>query len=76
MTIMTELPLDKELLCYLRKRDSVPISHEDGTWYPFVRDFPVGKTELPEFDIGKNDYIRILINQGSKSADLYELIAE
>ncbi len=76
MAIMTELPLDKELLCYVRKRDSVPISLTDGTWFPFVRDFPAGKTELPEFDIGKNDYIRIFFNQGNKSAEMFELIPE
>jgi hypothetical protein len=74
MAIMTELPLDKELLCYVRKRDSVPISLEDGTWFPYIRDFPAGETYLPEIEIDKNEYIRIFLNEGKNLAEKYELI--
>jgi hypothetical protein len=76
MSIMTELPLDKELLCFVKKRDAVPISPSDGTWYPFVQDFPSGKTLLPEIEIDKNDYIRIFFGDGRKSAESYQLIPE
>jgi hypothetical protein len=74
MAIITELPLDKELLCYVRKRDSVPISLGDGTWFPYVRDFPAGETSLPEIEIDKNEYIRIFLSEGKKYAEMYELI--
>jgi len=76
MAIMTELPLEKELLVYVKKSGSVPISLEDGTVYPFVRDFPTGKTVPPEIEIDKNEFIRIFFNNGKKSAQHYELIPD
>ncbi|MEH7250778.1 beta-mannanase [Neobacillus niacini] len=76
MSIMTELPLDKELLCYVRKRGSVPISKEDGTYFPFIQDFPAGKTQLVEMEIAQNEFIRVFFSQGKKSAEIYELIPD
>jgi hypothetical protein len=76
MSIMTEIALDKELLVYVKKIGSVPISIDDGTVYPFVRDFPAGKTEQPEIEIGKDEYIRIFFSNGRKSAEIYELIPQ
>jgi hypothetical protein len=76
MSIMTETALDKELLVYVKKIGSVPISIDDGTMYPFVRDFPAGKTEQPEIEIGKDEYIRIFFSNGRKSAEIYELIPQ
>jgi hypothetical protein len=76
MSIMTELPLTKELLVYVRKKGSMPISIDDGTIYPFVRDFPSGKMQQPEIEIDKNDYIRIFFSNGRKSAQDFELIPE
>jgi hypothetical protein len=76
MSIMTEFPLDKELLVYVKKRSGVPVSVDDGTVYPFVRDFPSGKTLSPEIEINKDEYIRIFFSNGKKSAEMYELIPE
>jgi hypothetical protein len=76
MSIMTELPLDKELLVYVKKSGSVPISIDDGTLFPFIRDFPSGRTVPPEIEINKNEYIRIFFSNGRKSAQNFELIPE
>ncbi|WP_142305355.1 beta-mannanase [Neobacillus jeddahensis] len=76
MSIMTELALDKDLLVYVKKRGAPPLSIEDGTVYPFVRDFPAGKTMQPEIVVGKEEYIRIFFSNGRKSAESFELIPE
>ncbi|MDQ1144299.1 hypothetical protein QE429_001126 [Bacillus sp. SORGH_AS 510] len=76
MCIMTELPLDKELLVYVKKSGGVPVSVEDGTVYPFVRDFPSGKTLPPEIEINKDEYVRIFFSNGKNSAEMYELIPD
>ena len=74
MSIITELPLDREMLCFVKKRDAVPNSLDDGTWFPFVHDFPVGETVLPEIELDRNEFIRIFFNKGRQSTDIYELI--
>ncbi len=74
--IITELPLDKELLVYVKKSGGVPVSIDDGTVYPFVRDFPAGRTVPPEIEIDKNDYLGIFISKGMQAAQKYELLAE
>jgi hypothetical protein len=76
MSIMTELPLGKELLVYVKKSGGVPVSIDDGTVYPFVRSFPSGKTAPPEIEIDKNEYIKIFLSKGMQAAQKYELIAE
>ncbi|MFP5116363.1 beta-mannanase [Bacillaceae bacterium C204] len=76
MSIMTELPLEKELLVYVKKSGGVPVSVDDGTVYPFVREFPSGKTVPPEIEIDKNEFIRIFFSNGKKSAQSYELIPQ
>lgn len=76
ISIMSELPLDKEVLVYVKKHGSIPNSIDDGTVYPFVRDLPSGKSVQPEIEIDKNEYIRIFFSNGRKSAYDYELIPE
>jgi len=76
MSIITELPLEKELLVYVKKSGGVPISIDDGTVYPFVREFHSGKTIPPEIEIDKHEFIRIFFSDGKKSAQSYELIPQ
>jgi hypothetical protein len=76
MSIRTELELDKNLLVYVKKTGSVPMSIEDGTVFPFIRDFAPGNTELLDKDIGKDEYIRIFFSNGRKAAENFELIPE
>ncbi len=74
MSIMTEIPLEKELLVYVKKRGSTPTSIEDGTQFPFIRDFASGENEQPEIEIDKDEYIRIFFSNGKQSAQSFELI--
>ena len=74
ISITTELPLDRDLLCVIKKRDTIPNSLDDGTWFPFVQDFPVGKTELAEMEMDKNEFISVFFSKGKQSTDIYELI--
>lgn len=76
MSIMAEQELNKDLLVYVKKRGGPPASVEDGTVYPFVRDFPAGKSVPPEIEIEKDEFIRIFFNNGKQSAQFYELIPE
>ncbi|MFZ7943782.1 hypothetical protein [Neobacillus sp. 19] len=76
MTIDTELPIDKELLVYVKKSGGLPGSPEDGTVYPFVRGFSAGKTVLPEIEIEKNEFLAIFFNNGKNLAQKYELIPQ
>ncbi|WP_160722757.1 hypothetical protein [Bacillus sp. USDA818B3_A] len=76
ITIISELPIDKEQLVYVKKRGSIPLSVDDGTIYPFVRDFSSGKTVLPEIEINKHEFIQIFLSKGKQTAQIYELIPE
>lgn len=76
MAIMTELPFEKDLLVYVKKSGGMPSSLEDGTVYPFVRDFPAGKTVSQEIEIDKNEFIRVFFSSGKNAAQHYELIPE
>ena len=76
MSIMTELPLEKELLVYVKKSGGVPVSIDDGTVYPFVREIPAGKTVPPEIEIDRNEFVRIFFSDGGESAHNYELIPQ
>ncbi|MBT2657243.1 hypothetical protein J7E81_18765 [Bacillus sp. ISL-18] len=74
MSITTEIPISKEQLVYVKKRGSVPLSLEDGTIYPFIRDIVPGKTILPEIEINKHEFIQIFLNKGNDAAQPFELI--
>lgn len=76
MTITAEVPVPKEVLCYVKKRDSHPSSKEDGTRYPFVQDFAPGRNQLPPIEVGKDDFIRIFLTDGRKYGLYYELVPE
>lgn len=73
MSIMSEITIERAVLCYVKKEGAVPVSIDDGTIYPFIRDFQAGETVLPEIEIEKNEFMRIFI-QDRKFAEIYELI--
>lgn len=56
MTISAEVPVPKDVLCYVKKRGGHPASKEDGILFPFVQDFPAGRSVLPPIEIGKEDF--------------------
>ncbi|MGG4552437.1 beta-mannanase [Paenibacillus humicus] len=76
ISVLAEVEVPKEALCYVKKQDSYPASIEDGTVYPFLRDFPAGRSTLPVIEIGKNDYVRLFFTDGRKYGRFFELIPE
>ncbi|WP_028547017.1 hypothetical protein [Paenibacillus taiwanensis] len=74
--VTTEVPVAKEVLCYVKKQGAYPANKEDGTMYPFVAPFASGKNVLPIIEIGKDDYIRLFFTDGRLYGQLYELIPE
>ncbi|MEC0328998.1 beta-mannanase [Paenibacillus macerans] len=76
ISVLAEVEIPKEALCYVKKQGSYPVSIDDGTVYPFLRDFPPGRSTLPPIEVGKNDYVRLFFTDGPKYGRLYELIPE
>ncbi|QUL55829.1 beta-mannanase [Paenibacillus tritici] len=76
MTITAEVPVPKEVLCYVKKRDAHPSSKDDGALFPFVQDFAPGRNQLPPIEVGKDDFIRIFFTDGRKYGVYYELVPE
>jgi hypothetical protein len=74
--IFTEIPIDKEVLCYVKKEGSPPIHKDDGTQYAFIRDLEAGVNLLPEIEVKKKDVIRLFFTDGKKYGERYELIPE
>lgn len=74
--VMSEVPLAKDVLCYVKKQGGPPARLEDGTLYPFVEDFPPGRTVLPAIEIGKDEMIRLFFTDGRHYGQLFELIPE
>lgn len=76
MQVRPEVPVPKEVLCYVKKEGAVPAHKDDGTVFPFIRDFEPGKNLLPEIEVSKNDYLRVFFTNGKKYGEIYELIPE
>lgn len=74
--ISCEVPLDENVLCYVKKSGGYPIGPQDGTVYPFTAPFPPGRTSLPEIEVGKNDFVRVFFTDGKRYGQLYELLPE
>lgn len=73
--VTTEVPLTKDVLCYVKKQGGYPANKEDGTLYPFVSPFSSGKNLLPAIEVGKQDYIRLFFTDGRLYGQMYELIS-
>ncbi|MGO4545574.1 beta-mannanase [Paenibacillus sp. 2TAB23] len=73
--VTAEVPIAKDVLCYVKKQGSYPANKEDGMAYPFVAPFDAGKNMLPAIEIGKEDYIRLFFTDGKIYGQLYELIS-
>ncbi|WP_379154301.1 beta-mannanase [Paenibacillus sp. sgz5001063] len=76
MTLTAEVPVSKDVLCYVKKRGGFPASKEDGVLFPFVQDFAAGRNVLPPIEIGKEDTVRIFFTDGRKYGLYYELVPE
>ncbi|MFC0329218.1 beta-mannanase [Paenibacillus sepulcri] len=73
--VTTEVPIAKDVLCYVKKQGGYPANKEDGMLYPFVAPFPAGKTILPPVEVGKQDFIRLFFTDGRTYGQMYELIS-
>ncbi|SEU01643.1 beta-mannanase [Paenibacillus sp. NFR01] len=76
MTISSEVPVPKDVLCYVKKTGGSPVSKDDGIRFPFIDDFPAGRSVLPPIEIGRDDQIRIFFTDGRTYGRYYELIPE
>ncbi|MFD1772753.1 beta-mannanase [Paenibacillus rhizophilus] len=76
MTITAEVPVGRDVLCYVKKHGGYPAAKEDGILFPFVQDFAPGRNALPPIEIGKDDRIRIFFTDGPKYGRYYELVPE
>jgi hypothetical protein len=76
MTITAEVPVARDVLCYVKKRGGHPVGKEDGILFPFVQDFTPGRIVLPPIEIGKDDFVRIFFTDGRKYGLYYELVPE
>jgi len=76
MAITAEVPVPRDVLCYVKKRGGYPASKDDGILFPFVQDFAPGRSVLPPVEIGKDDYVRIFFTDGRKYGLYYELVPE
>ncbi|GED30179.1 hypothetical protein BCE02nite_13200 [Brevibacillus centrosporus] len=74
--IFSEIPVSKDVLCYVKKEGSAPTNKDDGTQYAFIRDIQPGENLLPEIEVRKKDVIRLFFTDGKKYGELYELIPE
>lgn len=74
--IFSEIPIPKDVLCYVKKEGSPPAHKDDGTRYAFIRDLEPGENLMPDIEIRKKDEIRLFFTDGKKYGELYELIPE
>ena len=74
LKIKTDIPVNKDVLCYVVKSGSYPINREDGRSFPFPQDFLPGNNVLPEIEINDSDFIRIFLTDSMKFHEIYNLI--
>lgn len=72
--IITETPIPKEALCYVKKEGAYPARKDDGTQFAFIADFEPGRNIMPEIEIKKSEYIRLFFTDGRKYGELFELV--
>ncbi|WP_068613621.1 beta-mannanase [Paenibacillus tuaregi] len=76
ITVTAEVPVAKDVLCYVKKQGGYPADREDGTVYPFVTPFAAGRNVLPVIEVGKQDHVRLFFTDGPKYGHMYVLIPE
>lgn len=71
-----EIPVDRDVLCYVKKAGSTPLHPEDGTVYPLIQNLDPGLTVFPEIEIDRNDHLKIFFTDGKRYGEIYDLIPE
>ncbi|WP_234124430.1 hypothetical protein [Clostridium hydrogenum] len=73
LIVFVDMPISKDTLCYVKKKGAYPESENDGLKFQFPADFHVGKNEMQPFEIGKDEYIKVFLNDVKKSGSKYIL---
>lgn len=76
MVIKTEVPVNKEVLCYVKKVGGYPLNKEDGKIYPFAEEFSPGRNILSEIEINENENIKIFFTDVNRYSEIFNLIRE
>lgn len=71
--IDSEADLNKDVLCYVKKKDSYPINKEDGISFDFIDDICAGINIMPEITVEKNEYVKVFIKDITKYGNVYTL---
>ncbi|WP_127581417.1 hypothetical protein [Paenibacillus koleovorans] len=74
--LFCEVNVPKGVLCYAKKPGSEPLSKDDGVMYMFGREFQQGRQKLPQFEVGRDEYVRVFLSDGKQYGDAFELIRE
>lgn len=73
LVVFVDMPISKDTLCYVKKKGEYPSSIDDGLKFQFVADFHVGKNEMQPFEVGKDEYIKVFLNDAKKGGNKYIL---
>ena len=73
LIIFVDIPISKDTLCYVKKKGAYPTGIDDGLKFQFPANFHVGKNEMQSFEIGKDEYIKVFLNDAQKGGSKYIL---
>lgn len=76
LELFCEIPVPRNVLCYVKKQGEEPFGREDGVVYPLLREFTSGRQMLPGFEIGKDEFVRLFLTDGKMYGEFFELIRE
>ncbi|WP_333858967.1 hypothetical protein [Clostridium sp.] len=71
--IDSEVDLNKDVLCYVKKANSYPLNREDGIAFDFIDNISAGKNVMPEIRVRKNEYVKVFIKDINKYGSAYTL---
>lgn len=73
LIVFVDMPISKDTLCYVKKKGSYPTSIEDGLKFQFPTNFHIGKNEMQPFEVAKDEYIKVFLNNAQKGGNKYIL---
>lgn len=73
ITIHSEVSLNKDVLCYVKKYGAYPTNKEDGICFDFIDDIYAGINVMPEITVDKNEYVKVFIKNTEKYGDAYKV---
>lgn len=73
LVVFVDMEVSKDTLCYVKKKGEYPTSIEDGLKFQFSMNFHVGKNEMQPFEVSKDEYIKVFLNDVKKGGNKYIL---